>query len=467
MLSEGILKSSSAQTKSTFICLPQVLRFRRISWDAICRAISRKSFRVWNVYLLCPLCSSFHFSFFFAYSKIRRENPAIKVFLLFLFSFCIFNIKEKGRSMSDFEIIIIGGGVVGLAIARRLSEKHPNLLLLEKHERCGMETSSRNSEVIHAGIYYRPGSLKARLCVEGREALYALCRRENIPHRNITKIISSAAEEELPRLELIQKNAAQNGVHLDFLDKAATLRLEPNIRTFGSLYSSVTGVVSVHDLMNYYQRTAVANGATVQMRCQVAGIERRQSGYEVTIDEGGTRSAVTGEIVINAAGLESDTIAALAGIDINQAGYRLNYVKGSYFMITPSKSKLLSRLVYPVPGNEGLGVHALLDWSGRLKFGPDVEYLENRVQDYTVAETKRRTFAEAIRRILPMITDDDITPDMSGIRPKLQKKGEPEKDFVIVNEKEKGLPGFIDLIGIDSPGLTSSLAIARYVEGLL
>ncbi|MFZ1977987.1 MAG: NAD(P)/FAD-dependent oxidoreductase [Bacteroidota bacterium] len=369
--------------------------------------------------------------------------------------------------MADFEIIIIGGGVVGLAIAQRLSKKHPNLLLLEKHERCGMETSSRNSEVVHAGIYYKPGSLKAVLCVEGRKELSVLCHEKNIPYRNITKIISAAAEAELTKLESIQKNAGQNGVIIDYLDKATTLKLEPNIRTFGSLYSPLTGVISIHDLMEYYYHTALSQGAVIQMRCEVVGIEKSQNGYEVMIDEGGTRSVITGEIVINAAGLGSDTMAALAGIDIDQAGYRLSYVKGSYFAVTPSKSKLVSRLVYPVPQNEGLGVHALLDWNGRLKFGPDVEYLENRVQDYAVAETKRRTFADAIRRILPMIADEDITPDISCIRPKLQKKGEPEKDFVIVHEKERGLSGFINLIGIDSPGLTSSLAIAGYVEMLL
>jgi L-2-hydroxyglutarate oxidase LhgO len=369
--------------------------------------------------------------------------------------------------MADFEITIIGAGVVGLALAMRLSEKHPNLLVLEKHEQYGTETSSRNSEVIHAGIYYKPGSLKAQLCVEGRKALYALCKEKNIVHRRITKIISASTEPELARLESIQKNAARNGVELKFLDKTATLKLEPNIQTWGSLFSPETGVISVHDLMDYYYRTALQHGATVQLRCEVVGIEKMQQGYDISIDEQGTHSSITSDIVINAAGLGSDTIAALAGIDVDAVGYRLHYVKGSYFAITPSKAKLLSRLVYPVPMNEGLGVHALIDWNGRLKFGPDVEYLEDRIQDYKVAENKLHTFADSIRRILPMITDTDVTPDMSGIRPKLQKKGEPEKDFVIVHEQERGLPGFINLIGIESPGLTSSLAIARYVEEMI
>jgi L-2-hydroxyglutarate oxidase LhgO len=205
----------------------------------------------------------------------------------------------------------------------------------------------------------------------------------------------------------------------------------------------------------------------VQLRCAVTGIAKRPDGYEITVEEAGQKSTVTVEIVINAAGLGSDVVAAMAGIDIDAAGYRLTFAKGSYFAVVPSKAKLVSRLVYPVPQTEGLGVHALIDWGGRLKFGPDLEYLPDRNFEYSVAEEKRKTFAESIRRILPAITDEDITPDMSGIRPKLQRKGEPAKDFVIVHEKERGLEGFVNLIGIESPGLTASPAIARYVEELL
>lgn len=369
--------------------------------------------------------------------------------------------------MADFEIAVIGAGVVGLAIAARLSQQHPRLVLLEKNEKYGMETSSRNSEVIHGGMYYEPGSLKAKLCVEGREELYAICKANNIPHRNITKIITATVPGEMSKLEKIYKTGTTNGVPLEFLDVAATLKLEPNIRTVGSLFSPRTGIVSVHDLMDYFYRTTVSNGGIVQQRSNVIAIHPSSGGYEMSIDESGNQTSFTSDIVINAAGLQCDTIAEFIGIDVGQAGYRLNYVKGSYFVITPSKAKLVSRLVYPVPANEGLGVHALLDWGGRLKFGPDVEYLDDRTLNYQVAETKRHAFAESIRRILPMITDEDIEPDMSGIRPKLQKKGAPARDFVIVHETERGLHGFVNLIGIESPGLTSSPAIARYVEQML
>lgn len=369
--------------------------------------------------------------------------------------------------MADLEIAVIGAGVVGLAIAARLSENHPNLVVLEKNEKYGMETSSRNSEVIHAGIYYPPGSLKARLCVEGRDELYALCPANDIPHRRLTKIISASVPEEVQKLDAIAENAERNGVHLDRLDRSAALALEPNISTFGGLFSPTTGIISAHGLMDYYYHTIIARGGMVQHRCRVVAIEPVSGGYRLVLDEQGRTSAFDTEIVINAAGLESDTIASLVEIDVEAAGYRLNYVKGSYFSVVASKSRLVSRLVYPVPTNEGLGVHALLDWGGRLKFGPDVEYLPDRRLDYHVDESKRAAFAESIRRILPSITDEDIVPDMSGIRPKLQRKGGPPRDYEIVHERARGLTGFVNLIGIDSPGLTASPAIARYVESLL
>jgi L-2-hydroxyglutarate oxidase LhgO len=376
--------------------------------------------------------------------------------------------KSKERSpVADFEVAVIGAGVVGLAIAARLAERHPSLVVLERNERYGMETSSRNSEVIHAGIYYAPGSLRAALCVEGRDELYALCRAHGIPYRPQTKIITAVAEEEVPRLDAIAANAAKNGVVLERLSREATLKLEPNIRTFGSLFSPLTGVISVHGLMDHYYHTATRAGAIVQQRCRVTGVEPAGNGYRLILEEDGARSSVEVDCVVNAAGLDCDTIAALAGIDIDGADYRLNYVKGSYFAIVPSKARLLTRLVYPVPTNEGLGVHALMDWGGRLKFGPDVEYLHDRVQNYAVDGSKRSAFAESIRRILPQIRDEDIVPDMSGIRPKLQHQGQPARDFVIVHERERGLEGFVNLIGIDSPGLTASPAIGRYVEKIL
>jgi L-2-hydroxyglutarate oxidase LhgO len=365
--------------------------------------------------------------------------------------------------MADAAVTIIGGGVVGLAIAAEISRTCSPVFLLERNARYGMETSSRNSEVIHAGIYYQHGSLKAVLCLEGNPLLYELCEKNHIPHRRISKVITATRNSELEELERLHRLGTGNGVELRMMTAHEVLELEPNITTAGGMFSPNTGIISAHALMDYYCHTAKDQGAEIQTHCNVVGIERGNGEYKLTIEENSQRSSFTSEQVINAAGLEADAIAALAGIDVDKAQYRLHWCKGCYFALPASLSKCVSHLVYPVPTKDSLGVHAVVDLGGRLKFGPDVEYLSNRTMDYTVDEGKRHVFAESVRRILPHVKDEDLTPDMSGLRPKLQAKGEPQRDFVIREESDRGLPGFIDLVGIESPGLTASPAIARMV----
>ena len=369
--------------------------------------------------------------------------------------------------MADAALAVIGGGVVGLAIAAELSRRHAPLFLLERNAHCGEETSSRNSEVIHAGIYYPNGSLKARLCVEGNRLLYDLCSRGGIPHRRITKIITATRPAEEGELHRLHTLGTGNGVTLRMMTAAEVRAIEPQIVTAGGLFSPDTGIISAHGLMDYFSRTAREEGAVIQTRCAVVALERHSGGYLITVNEGGVTSTITAERVINAAGLESDTIASLAGIDVESAGYRLHYSKGCYFALPSSLSRCVSRLVYPVPTNETLGVHAVLDLGGRLRFGPDIEYQEGRAQDYRVDEGKRSAFGASVRRILPHIRDEDLTPDMSGIRPKLQAMGEPARDFIIREESDRGLPGLINLVGIDSPGLTASSAISKEVARML
>jgi L-2-hydroxyglutarate oxidase LhgO len=369
--------------------------------------------------------------------------------------------------MADAAVTIIGGGVVGLAIAAELSSRYAPLFLLERRPKYGTETSSRNSEVIHAGLYYPHGSLKAQLCVEGKTLLYELCSRHDIPFKRITKIITAIDDEELPQLEKLYHHGLGNGVELEMLTANQVHAFEPHIASVGGMLSPSTGIISAHGLMDYFYHAAKNNGAEVQTHCTVVGLEKKNGEYKIAIEEDGEPSFFTSEIVVNAAGLECDTVAAMAGIDIDAAGYRLHHCKGSYFSVADSKSKLITRLVYPIPPKESLGVHALVDLGGRLKFGPDVEYLSHRSYDYSVDESKRHAFAESVRRILPSITDDDLSPDMSGIRAKLQAKGAPVRDFIIKHETERGLSGLINLIGIESPGLTSSPAIAKYVARLL
>jgi len=368
--------------------------------------------------------------------------------------------------VADFGIVVVGGGAVGLAVAERLASR-AEVLLLERRDRYGTETSSRNSEVIHAGLYYPEGSLKARLCVRGNRLLYELCARHGIAHRNLTKLVTATREEEMPALHTLLARGTANGAPLELLSGEKARAMEPNVRSVGALYSPSTGVVSAHELMDFFARSAQAKGATIQTRTEVVGLERAGGDYRLTVSAGGRTEVVTAERVVNSAGLESDTVAALAGIDVAAAGYRLYYCKGHYFVLTPRKWGLVSRLIYPVPGNESLGVHAVIDVAGRVRFGPDVEYLPERAIDYCVDDTHRAAFAESARRFLPAIEDEDLTPDISGVRAKLQAKGQPVRDFVIQEESARGLPGLVNLIGIDSPGLTSSPAIAEYVETLI
>jgi L-2-hydroxyglutarate oxidase LhgO len=369
--------------------------------------------------------------------------------------------------MADTGLTVVGAGVAGLAVAARLARRVPDLVLLERHPRHGQETSSRNSEVIHAGMYYPAGSLKARLCVRGNRLLYERCAARQLPHRRCGKLITAATPDERPALGPLLERAAANGVELRPLTAAEALALEPSIRSVEALWSPTTGILSAHALMDDLLHEAREAGAILQARSELVGLTRDAGSYHLTVRTPEGSESFTSERVVNAAGLEADTVAALAGIDVAAAGYRQHYCKGSYFSVVGAKAPRLMRLVYPVPGHVSLGVHAVVELNGRLKFGPDVEYLAERRQNYRVDETKRDAFAAAVRHIVPAIAEEDLAPDISGIRPKLQGPGDPFRDFVIAEETARGLPGLVNLVGIDSPGLTSALAIAEEVEELI
>ncbi len=361
----------------------------------------------------------------------------------------------------DSEITIIGGGVIGLAIAAHVSATSRHVCLLEKNERCGTGISSRNSEVIHAGIYYPQGTLKATLCVEGRERLYALCAGNDIPHRKVGKIIIAVIDDEMEELEILHHTALCNGIpSVRMLTKEQVLRMEPNVRAVGGLLSPETGILSVHALMDFYAHRAEANGALISCGTEVTGIEPTAGGYLVrTTNLQGERFEFTTERIINSAGLCSDTIAAMSG-----AEYKLHYCKGDYFGIADSRRGLVNHLIYPVPekNHVGLGVHLTLGLDGHMKLGPDTAYID-RTEDFRIDETKAVGFHAGASRFLPFLTSTDVTPEMSGIRPKLQGPGDCFRDFVIREDR----PGFINLVGMESPGLTASPAIATYVEGML
>jgi L-2-hydroxyglutarate oxidase LhgO len=361
----------------------------------------------------------------------------------------------------DADITIIGAGVIGLAVASALSDNRQSIFIIEKNASHGRGISSRNSEVLHAGIYYPAGSLKAKLCVEGRELLYDLCRQHNIPHKRIGKLIIATTEHELDKIEELKELAQQNGVSsVSLMDRKKIQEIEPNIRAFGGLFSPDTGIISAHALMDYYLQKAKAGEAEIVCGTEVVMIEQQNGGFRIhTVNSRGERFDFTSEAVINASGLQSDTIARLIGKD-----YTLHYCKGDYFSIANVRNGVVQRLVYPVPekNHVGLGVHLTLDLGGRMKLGPDATYID-RVEDYKVDAAKKNQFYDAAVKFLPFIRREDIMPDMSGIRPKLQGPGEGFRDFVISED----LPGFINLIGIESPGLTAAPAIAKHVKNML
>ena len=369
----------------------------------------------------------------------------------------------------DASITIIGAGVVGLAIAENMSENHSNVFLIEKHPSFGQETSSRNSEVIHAGIYYTKDSLKAKLCIEGKRLLYDYCRKYEIPFNNCGKLIVATSVEEIPVIEGIRQTAIRNGVDdLEVFEREQISDMEPNIFALKALFSPSTGIVDSHSLMKRYETNTINNGGQIVYGSEVTSISRINGGYKITIlDADKGIYSFTSETVINSAGLTSDKVSEMVGIFDNNL--QILFCKGEYFRINPPKNRLISRLIYPVPhpNMEGIGIHVTIDMGGGVKLGPDVKYLESNVYDYKLTVSKQEAFFRSARKFLPFLEFNDIAPEMAGIRPKIQKPGEPLRDFYINEESERGYPGFINLIGMESPGLTSSISIAKYVQSLI
>jgi L-2-hydroxyglutarate oxidase LhgO len=369
--------------------------------------------------------------------------------------------------MDTVDTLIIGAGVIGLAIAHRLAERNPDVIVVEQHDGFGRETSSRNSEVIHCGMYYSEELLKTRLCVRGNPLLYELCERRGIPFLRTGKIVAATDSAEAIILEGILAQGRKNGVPGLRLASAKEVEtLEPHITCVLGLCSESTGIVSSHALMEYFQQGAASHGATVAYNCRVTGIRREPDGYAVEIDDAdGGQVTLRAHRVVNSAGLHADRIAALAGIDPENAGFAIRPCKGEYFGVSARHRGKLRRLVYPVPSAVHLGAHAVLGLDGSLKIGPSSFYVSTL--DYAVDPGHGPEFLEKARRFLPFLEEHDLAPDMSGIRPKLYRRGEPFRDWVIREETDRGLPGFVNLVGMESPGLTSCLAIAEMVDGLL
>ncbi len=365
--------------------------------------------------------------------------------------------------MFKTEAVVVGAGVIGLAIARALSLRGREVLVLERADSVGQETSSRNSEVIHAGLYYPPGSLKARLCVEGRRALYQYCAERGVPHRRCGKLVVATSVDEEAALQHLYERATANGVEDIALIGGARLKeMEPALHATGALLSGTTGIIDGHTLMLSLQGDAENAGATVQCRAPLLGGSLGSPSIQLRV--GGVEAAeIETELLINAGGLGAwDVSRSLDGLDAESIPPR-HLAKGCYFAM--SGRAPFEHLIYPVPVAGGLGIHLTFDLGGQARFGPDVERVEDI--DYTVDPTRAAAFYDAIRRYWPGLPDEVFVPAYAGIRPRVTGPGEPPGDFVIQGPKQTGHPRYIALYGIDSPGLTASLAIGDYVADLV
>ncbi|MBK1659270.1 NAD(P)/FAD-dependent oxidoreductase [Paracraurococcus ruber] len=361
--------------------------------------------------------------------------------------------------MDDVDCVVVGAGVVGIAVARALALAGREVIVLDAAEGIGTETSSRNSEVIHAGIYYPAGSLMARACVAGKHMLYAYCRERGIPHANCGKLIVATDEAEAEKLDGIKARAAANGVpDLRKLTRAEALALEPELHCTAALHSPSTGILDSHAFMLSLQGDAENAGATFVFFAPVTGGRATEEG--VVIEVGGAEPmALRCRTLVNAAGLHAPRLArGIEGMP-SQLVPTAYYAKGNYFTLTGRNP--FSRLIYPVPVPGGLGTHLTIDLGGQARFGPDVEWVETL--DYEVDPRRGDSFYAAIRRYWPGLKDGSLAPGYSGIRPKIVPPGAPGQDFTIQGPPVHGVPGLFHLFGIESPGLTASLALAELV----
>jgi L-2-hydroxyglutarate oxidase LhgO len=368
----------------------------------------------------------------------------------------------------DFKVTIVGAGVVGLAIAAKLSSKYSDVIVLEQHTKFGQETSSRNSEVIHSGVYYPADSLKARPCVKGRKLLYSFCDEHEIKYNKCGKLIVATNAEEKELLKSILNQSRENGVSDSRIIEPEEIRnLEPNIKAISAIRFPSTGIIDSFGLMKQLETVCFCNKSQIAYGNMVKSIRKILNGYSVIVNDSDGEFEFTTEILVNAGGLEAFDISSSIGL--NKQEYKQYYWKGEYFAIGNGKNKLINSLIYPIPNKNitGLGVHATIDLNHGARLGPNAIYLDGNVKDYTVDPDHKKSFFESANKFLPFLELDDLHPDQAGIRPKLQKPGDPFRDFIIKNETENGYPNFINLVGIESPGLTSCLSIANYVDSLL
>jgi len=358
----------------------------------------------------------------------------------------------------SFDAIVIGAGVVGLATARKLSESFQHILLVEKEESFGRHVSSRNSEVIHSGIYYKKDSLKAKLCVEGNRKMVSFAKDNNIEHRVCGKLVVVHDSNQLDKLEALKENGIDNGVEgLCILSKEQAAKQEPDITSAGALWVPSAGIIDTHAVMHRLEYQLKEKEGVVVYNSEVNSIEKEASEYCISFKD--VNYHAKSPIVINSAGLWCDAISKMVGIN----DYELHMCKGEYYKTSLYRNAIKS-LIYPLPTDISLGIHIVLHLDGSISFGPNAYYVDEI--DYHMDDSHKEYYLEHINHYLKLDAEN-LSEDFTGIRPKIQAPGEPPQDFIIKNEAEKGYPNFINLIGIESPGLTSSFAIADYILEIL
>ena len=366
--------------------------------------------------------------------------------------------------MDSVECVVIGAGVIGLAVARAMAMVGREVVVLEAMATIGTGTSSRNSEVIHAGLYYPPGSLKAQLCVRGRELLYAYCAAHGVGHRRCGKLIVATEAAQEPGLRVLMERGQACGVHdLQWLSAAEAIALEPALSCTAAVLSPSTGIVDSHGLMLALLGDAQTHGAMLALKSPVRGVRVIDSGFDIDVS-GEEPMRLRAHQVINCAGLHATTLAArFEGLPLTHVPAS-QWARGHYFAC-PGRAAF-SRLIYPMPNDAGLGVHVTLDLGGQMRFGPDVQWVPMTAlgaENYELDPARAAPFADAIRRYWPALPDAALQPAYAGIRPKLSGPGAPAGDFVIQGPAVHGVAGLVNLFGIESPGLTASLAIAEQV----
>ena len=357
---------------------------------------------------------------------------------------------------------MVGAGVVGLACAAALVDTGREVLLLERNRGIGEEVSARNSEVIHAGIYYAPGSLKARVCVAGKQKLYQYCADRGVAARRLGKLIVATSEEDLDTLNSLHNRGLKNGVDdLELLSDTAAKKMEPELTCLGALYSPSTGIVDSHNLMLSLLADLEAGGGQLSIRSSVQEIDVAQSPKRLKVVNDDTEITITADEVINCAGLGAVELAhrtqGLAAKSLPKA----HFSKGNYFRVTGRTP--FARLIYPAPVAGGLGIHLVLDLAGNARFGPDVEAIHNTRPDLQVDPSRAEGFYQSIRRYWPGVQQSMLVPDYAGIRPKISNLGSDKTDFKLLGPRALGVPGLVQCLGIESPGLTSCLALAEEV----